>query len=252
MLQSEDSRIHLQFPSGQVVLTASLDTTIRLWSFDRGTNPQTLTGHARAVTSVDFLLPTQGREIISTSLDGTLRHWDVSTGGAGQLASWTFDHPVSAAVTNPSGSTAYAAIRSNSTSPVALVDLRSKQVSGNLHTPRRSSPTAIAVSADESKVATGDAEGLVTVWDTRSSTSQPLLQWERTQGAAINSLAFAGEDLLVGGADGLPYRAGLVDGAVKVLEEFSSATEEEGEKIVSIVQRDNLLVCAGGRGWAVY
>ncbi|KAJ9105318.1 hypothetical protein QFC21_001686 [Naganishia friedmannii] len=66
------------FPSGSVVLTASTDSTIRIFSSDSGINPRTLKGHKRAVTALGIL--GVGKNVVSGSKDGTVKLWDVSKG----------------------------------------------------------------------------------------------------------------------------------------------------------------------------
>jgi proteasomal ATPase-associated factor 1 len=62
----------------QVVLTASSDATIRIFSSSTGVNPRTLIGHKRAVTSTAIL--GVGRNVLSGSKDGSIKLWDVSAG----------------------------------------------------------------------------------------------------------------------------------------------------------------------------
>ncbi|KAJ9120840.1 hypothetical protein QFC22_002774 [Naganishia vaughanmartiniae] len=66
------------FPSGSVVLTASTDSTIRIFSSVSGINPRTLKGHKRAVTTLGIL--GVGKNVVSGSKDGTVKLWDVSKG----------------------------------------------------------------------------------------------------------------------------------------------------------------------------
>lgn len=63
------------FPSGQVVITAASDMTIRLFSL-AGINARTFRGHKRAVTSTRIL--SRGKRFLSASMDGTLKVWDVA------------------------------------------------------------------------------------------------------------------------------------------------------------------------------
>ena len=70
----------------QVVLTASSDATIRVFSSTSGINPRTLTGHKRAVTTTAIL--GVGRNILSGSKDGSIKLWDV---GAGKCISTVYN-----------------------------------------------------------------------------------------------------------------------------------------------------------------
>ena len=42
------------FPSGQVLLSGSLDMTLKVWGMD-GSNPVTLLGHTRAITDAEII-----------------------------------------------------------------------------------------------------------------------------------------------------------------------------------------------------
>ncbi|WVR04980.1 hypothetical protein IAU60_001992 [Kwoniella sp. DSM 27419] len=87
-LDSEEKEVQLKghvgdvrdvkwFPSGEVILTASSDLSIRIYGRD-GINPRTLRGHTRAITAVHIL--GIGKQILSASKDGTVRLWDVGPG----------------------------------------------------------------------------------------------------------------------------------------------------------------------------
>lgn len=62
----------------QVVLTASSDATIKVFSSVSGVNPRTLKGHKRAVTSIAIL--GVGKNVLSGSKDGSIRLWDIGSG----------------------------------------------------------------------------------------------------------------------------------------------------------------------------
>ncbi len=65
------------FPSGVVALTAGLDLSMKLWAVDPApAQAAQLVGHSRPVTQVVFV--GRGRNIISSSEDGTAKLWDVS------------------------------------------------------------------------------------------------------------------------------------------------------------------------------
>ncbi|KAL7666146.1 Uncharacterized protein ABC855_g1740 [[Candida] zeylanoides] len=67
------------FPSGQVILSGSLDMTIKVWSVADGTNPRTMAGHTAAVTCVELLGAT-GRNFLSGARDGSVRLWETGSG----------------------------------------------------------------------------------------------------------------------------------------------------------------------------
>jgi WD40 repeat protein len=64
-------------PDGQLVASASGDTTVRLWEAATGTCRSTLEGHLSAVTAVAF--SPDGQLVASASADNTVRLWEVAT-----------------------------------------------------------------------------------------------------------------------------------------------------------------------------
>lgn len=65
-------------PDGQYVLTAALDSTLRLWEVRTGREIRTFSGHTGPVTDVVFLA--DGRRMASASMDGNVKIWDTETG----------------------------------------------------------------------------------------------------------------------------------------------------------------------------
>jgi len=65
-------------PDGHYIVSASSDTTVRLWNVQTGQCLYTLTGHRDTVNSAAF--STEGRYIVSASDDKTMRLWETHTG----------------------------------------------------------------------------------------------------------------------------------------------------------------------------
>ena len=66
-----------------VAVTASIDTTARVWDLTTGQARYTLTGHSGPVTAVaTMVLPDETPVAVTTSADGTARVWDLITGRA--------------------------------------------------------------------------------------------------------------------------------------------------------------------------
>jgi len=201
-------------------------------------NPvRTMRAHSRTVT--DTAIIGQGRNIVSSSLDSTIKLWDVSSGevissiyAQSAITSMSLGDRVPVP---PDG-------EDESMPPSATVDsreipeTRTKIVFCGLHSgefelldlgfkksvfkstssPGNGSLSTIAYSQPMNLLATGSSKGLVTVYDTRSLGS-PLTSFRRLE-TSIESLAFIKRSrenesvvqLAVATSDGLPYIADVI------------------------------------------
>ncbi|KAJ6630383.1 WD40-repeat-containing domain protein [Mycena sp. CBHHK59/15] len=217
------------FPSSRVLLSAGADFSLCILPADlspasRALTPaRTLTGHRRSITSTAIV--SRGRNVISSSLDGTVQLWDVSSGekihvmsaGAGRFV------PVTSISLGERGGVELTASTSVPPDP-REVETASKLLFCALQTgsfeafdlgtksPVYTSPagtplSAIAYSSDNHLLATGSSKGIVEIFDTRALTA-PVGSFTRSE-AGIADLVFAadGESLLVSTDDGLPFVA---------------------------------------------
>ncbi|KAE9392828.1 WD40 repeat-like protein [Gymnopus androsaceus JB14] len=216
------------FPSSRVLLSSGADFTLQIYPADpistsavssgqtskRVSSVRTLSSHIRSVTSTAMI--GRGRAIISASMDGTIRIWNVSTGEEEALVHSASGMPIP--LTN---GTLYAALHDGSfevlkldgsKKPPELVhEFRSERSAyGPLSTIAVSSsfPTAA-----EKFIAVGSTKGVISVYN--ASTYAPVLHFRRSE-ASIETLAFAslpGDSprlgLVIATADGLPWVAEL-------------------------------------------
>jgi len=76
-------------PDGHRAVTASGDTTARVWNMDTGEALFTLWGHKKAVVSAAF--SPDGKRVVTASDDATARVWDVERGEAVALLAGHLD-----------------------------------------------------------------------------------------------------------------------------------------------------------------
>ncbi len=140
-------------PNGQIVATASADTTVKLWQRD-GRLLKTLTGHRRAVYGVTF--SPDGQTIASTSDDRTVKLWKLD----GTLLK-THNHTseVYAVAFSPDGQTLASATWDG------RVHLRKRDGTLLLTIPgHRESVDAVAFSPDGKTIASGSWDKTVKLW----------------------------------------------------------------------------------------
>ena len=176
-----------------------------------GSNPRTLTGHTKAVTALAIL--GVGRLVVSASLDGSLRIWNVGTSTC--ISKIILTQPITALAIGLSPTP--------SPTPSSTPDLPPHQLALLAHTNGSCSllsldhPTSIttldagssplfAVAYDPATglVATGARDGTVSLfslqsWSPSTPTEDlhPISSYRRST-AQITSLGFSGSTLLVG------------------------------------------------------
>ncbi|KJA26658.1 hypothetical protein HYPSUDRAFT_52490 [Hypholoma sublateritium FD-334 SS-4] len=228
------------FPSSRVLLSTGLDFSLTILPAELPDGPpsgarvlpvRTLRAHTRPVT--DTAIIALGRNIVSASLDATVKLWDVSSGAV--LSSL----PTSASVTSmdlgarlpvpPDGDDAVPPPASDArelpdtaakvvfcglqSGAFELLDLGFKK---SVYTSPMSGGggaiTSISYAEAHNLLATGSDTGTVTVYDTRAL-GTPLTAFRRLD-TAVADLAFVigGTEvgLAVATSDGLPYIASVV------------------------------------------
>ncbi|WFD22235.1 hypothetical protein MEQU1_000900 [Malassezia equina] len=190
------------FPSGEVLVSTSLDMRARIFSAIDGSCPRTFQGHTRAITGSAIL--GRGRHIATGSLDQTVRVWDVGRGATVQQ--WTREAPVTAleacGATASTPEAPIGALLAGGQQAVHAWDVReAPSEAWALALPPNSGPVS-AMWAHEFGVLVGTHQGVVAVWDVRAPTT-PLEAWTRSQ-AGITDVYMDAQGALVATSDGLP------------------------------------------------
>ena len=254
------------FPSSKVFLTAGADftLTIRSTDLDKPNDPaRVLRGHTRAITSIAIVA--RGRNIISSSQDGSVRLWDAesreqiwvghTTGSVGisaiALSVGVFpDTPDSGRIitdareVETNDKLVFCALANGSFEIFSLATkcsiYRSSSGSWNL--------TAISYSPSYKLLSTGSSHGVINVYNATSlnDLSSPLVSWSRNA-ASIEDIAFslspsssAAAELAIATGDGLPYIATISrDSALNVKVKVEIVGGDcEGVRIVRVGEEE--------------
>ncbi|KAJ7829980.1 WD40-repeat-containing domain protein [Mycena olivaceomarginata] len=247
------------FPSSRVLLSAGADFILCILPADPAPASSALKparilmGHTRSITSTAIVA--RGRNILSSSLDGTVRLWDVSSGEKIHTLAPARFSPVTsmslgerAASTAPDATPADPDPREVETGGKLLfcaLQTRSFEVfdlgaraSVYESTSGAASLTAIAYAPDHSLLATGSSKGLVEVFDTRAL-GTPLSSFTRGE-AGVADLRFGddGQRLLVSTDDGLPFVARISAGEPARVEAELIGADCDPVRSIRMVGRD--------------
>ncbi|KAF7353907.1 WD40 repeat-like protein [Mycena venus] len=201
------------FPSSRVVLSAGADFTLCILPADptpasSALKPvRTLMGHRRSITSTAIVA--RGRNILSSSLDGTVRLWDVSSGEQINILS-AGGSRYSPVTCMSLGERAASTLPEGVAQNAAALDPREVETGGKLlfcALQTKSFEVFDLGARSAVLLATGSSTGVVEVFDTRAL-GTPLTSFTRGE-AGVADLRFAedGQRLLVSTDDGLPFVA---------------------------------------------
>lgn len=203
--------------------------TLRVFSAVDGSNPRTLVGHTKTVTGLEII--GRGKTVLSGSMDGTVRLWNVASGEC--VKKWMLDQPVTAMVLvqppeREDDLDGAQLLIAHSNGTASILDLSSSATTATLSTGSSSALDALAFHPATRTVALGSRVGVIHIFDLPVSSSSDKLEPQTSftrSGAAIKSLAFNGSstglELIVATADGLPYRAQVSLNAPRVIEEYA-------------------------------
>ena len=227
------------FPSGEVVLSTSLDMRARVFSAIDGTCPRVLEGHTRAVLCSAML--GRGREVLTGGADDSVRLWDVGRGASVRVLS------VGGAVRQlqicDSGLLGGIGacvpcwdLRVGNDAAVKTWTMPASPLGG-----RERAVEALAVRGHGLLVGTSD--GMCAHYDLRADA--PLTSWCRNT-AGVTDMVWEDGAAVVATADGLPYRMTLDTLDVEELAGWDT------ERVCALRHDGTHVVAAGAEAWAVY
>tara|TARA_R110002072_G_scaffold145459_1_gene291874 strand:+ start:21027 stop:28172 length:7146 start_codon:yes stop_codon:yes gene_type:complete len=154
-------------PDGERIVTASRDRTARTWETVTGQPLKVFAeGHSFLATSAAFF--PGGKRLATGAVDNTVRIWDVDSGTqlvrlehTGRAAALTVSNNGKWAVTG--GDDNSARIWNAETGELAFVFKGGENSKGH-----NNEVTAVAISANDQQLLTGDSSGRVFIWDVKS------------------------------------------------------------------------------------
>ncbi|CCD24663.1 Rpn14p NDAI_0D03490 [Naumovozyma dairenensis CBS 421] len=203
------------FPSGEVLLSASIDMQLKIWSLKDGSNPRTFLGHKGKVT--DTVLIERGRNFLSSSRDGSIRLWECSTGttirtftrkenpndailSMGLLSN---DNPLTNEPASMNGNSldfgtkGKTVISSHKSGVLTLHDVFTKESLLQMPSIFMEPCNSVIVNPqDNNYVYAGYENGSILIWDIRSNTV-PLEEVVINKGIAINALKYYDNKLAI-------------------------------------------------------
>ncbi|PSB02650.1 nSTAND1 domain-containing NTPase [Merismopedia glauca] len=232
-------------PNGQIIASASVDRTIKLWKVD-GTLIQTLTGHTQGVNSVTF--SPDGQILASASSDRTIKLWKVD----GTLIKTLTGHTDSVlGVSFSADGQQLASVSSDRTIKIWTVDGQLvKNLPGTLK-----QFTVVKFNPQFTTLAVGNSDGSVELWNQDGKFQKTLGK----HSAEVDSLAFSpdGQALVSGSEDGTLKLWQLEQGTQRTLSQNNEdLPRREGPiKSVSFSPDGKYILSAGGdaaiRLWSV-
>jgi WD40 repeat protein len=222
-------------PCGQLVVSSSFDTTVRLWDTRSGSLCNIFTGHSSGATCVAY--SPGGDRVAAGSEDGSIRLWDptATTGGEEAVLELVgHEGTVSGLAYSPVGGPLQQLASCGVDKTIRLWDSQT----GRLQTILRGHSdalTCLSYSSCGGWLAVGAMNGAVYLWSNHQQptesvsvyawSSSPLVL--RTFLGVVASIAWNPTDHNSGGGDGLEFVTGCEDHSVRVWRIIEKADKEK-------------------------
>ena len=156
-------------PDGRRVVSASADTTLKVWDLSSGQAVATLQGHSAWVFAC--AVTPDGQRVVSASADKTLKVWDLVSGQAVATLQGHADWVLACAVTPDSRNV----VSASADKTLKVWDLASGQAVATFQG-HAASVRACAVTPDGRRVVSASADKTLKVWDFASGQAVAVLR----------------------------------------------------------------------------
>ena len=183
-------------PDGRLIVSGSVDNTVRLWDIQGNPIGEPLQGHENYVSSVTF--SPDGKIIASGSYDNTMRLWDIQGNPIGEPLRGHEGAVKSVAFVHPDG---WIVVSGSEDSTVRLWDIQGNPIGEPLRG-HQGAVYSIALSRDGQMIASGGADATVRLWNIQGN---PIGEPFRGHQRAVLSITFSpnGRMIVSNGADGI-------------------------------------------------
>jgi WD40 repeat protein len=162
-------------PDGKRLVTASYDTTARLWDAETGKEIVALKGHTSSVESASF--SPDGKRVVTASQDETARLWDAQTGK--ELAVLANNDPVLDASYSPDGKRILTRLHGST----LLWDAQTgKEIADHFH----GLVMTASFAADGKHVVTAHNVGPARIWDAATGKEVAVLDMDWSESASFS------------------------------------------------------------------
>jgi len=179
-------------PDGALIVSGSLDNTLKIWDVRTGKVLRTLKAHLNHVLSCAF--SSDGVTVVSGSADNTVKLWDARTG----KELWTLEGhsgEVYGCAVSPDGNTVVVGLEDNT---LKLWDIRTKKELRTL-TGHAAEVFACAFSPDGTTILSGSNDNTLKLWDFRTGEELRRMVGHTN---SVNACAFSPDGaLIISGSD---------------------------------------------------
>lgn len=148
-------------PDGTKIVSASQDTTLRVWDSLSGFQSSTFIGHKKAINAAKW--SPDGTKIVSASQDKTIRVWDVNT--QQEIFSIFVAAQVTSAAWSPDGTKIVSA---SADGKLKVWDVKTQQMLSEL-AGQEDKINNVTWSPDGTKIASASDDGTLRIWDASTS-----------------------------------------------------------------------------------